>query len=348
MFEAFHAQAARTVELSQPQETNVRVASLSSPSPRRTKSFLNARAVYGPSQLSLFTLLCCLGIAFLPIPLVVSQSYDSANQRVSYYPESLMISRNSKALIFYGETLLVNVHAQLDPSPPAKLLSVNNTCSPTQRDFFNKILHSARVIQGVLRRLSSLQGITNLIECDKYLRRFYRYSTGLMPTMICPKAYRSSLIECKTWALDHCSRLSHRERTWLRHRSRHLWMCHAGVFGLFRALYEASGKSCEPNHIPNLKESLHDVYDSLGDLRDMIKVVNGKTVVLIKANDDLHSKVSSLIQSLYKLGFVLNRWKDIFNSRFDQYDCFRNTFYEFTSKHATQITRVLIGILRLF
>lgn len=119
--------------------------------------------------------------------------------------------------------------------------------------------------------------------------------------MICPKAYRNSLLECKAWAIDHCSSLSPKERAWLRHRSRRSWMCHAGVFGLFRALYEASGKSCEPNHISNLKESLHDVYDSWDDLRNTIKVVNGKTVVLIKATDELHSKVASFANYLKKL-----------------------------------------------
>lgn len=79
-------------------------------------------------------------------------------------------------------------------------------------------------------------------------------------------------------------------------------MCHAVVFGLFGALYEASSKSCEPNHIYNQNESLHDVHDGLGDLRDMVKVVNGKSAaVLIKANDDLLSKVSSLTQPYISL-----------------------------------------------
>ena len=79
-------------------------------------------------------------------------------------------------------------------------------------------------------------------------------------------------------------------------------MCHAVVFGFFGALYEASSKSCEPNHIYNQTESLHDVHDGLGDLRDMVKVVNGKSAaVLIKANDDLLSKVSSLTQPYISL-----------------------------------------------
>ena len=44
--------------------------------------------------------------------------------------------------------------------------------------------------------------------------------------------------------------------------------------------------------------SLRDVYNNLGTLRDMIKVVNGKMVVLIKATDELHSKVAGLTKYL--------------------------------------------------
>lgn len=146
------------------QSNECQIASLSDPPPRRTESFLNRRAFYGPSNLSLFTLSCCLGIALSSTPLFISQAYDLSNQRVSYYSESLMISRNFKAIIFYSETVLVYVNARLDPSHSARLLCVNNTCSPNQRDFYNTTLHSARVVQGVLRRLSSLQGITNLIS----------------------------------------------------------------------------------------------------------------------------------------------------------------------------------------
>ena len=112
-----------------------------------------------------------------------------------------MISRNSKALIFFRETTLVNVHAQLSATADARLEYVNNTCSPALQTFYNNILHSYRVMQGVIQRLSSLQGVTNLMECDKYLRRFYRYSTGRTPTMVCPRSYHGSLQECKTWAL---------------------------------------------------------------------------------------------------------------------------------------------------
>ena len=157
-----------------------------------------SRAVYGPSQIMFLSLVACIVFSLMTATFVNSQAYDSSNQRVSFYPESLMISRNSKALIFFRETTLVNVHAQLPATADARLVYVNNTCSPALHTFYNNILHSYRVMQGVIQRLSSLQGVTNLMECDKYLRRFYRYSTGRTSTMVCPRSYHGSLQECKT------------------------------------------------------------------------------------------------------------------------------------------------------
>lgn len=88
----------RRKSLSAPTTNQCQIASLSDPPPRRTESFLNRRAFYGPSNLSLFTLSCCLEIALSSTPLFISQAYDLSNQRVSYYTESLMISRKSTSL----------------------------------------------------------------------------------------------------------------------------------------------------------------------------------------------------------------------------------------------------------
>ena len=308
-----------------------------------------SRAVYGPSQIMFLSLVACIVFSLMTATFVNSQAYDSSNQRVSFYPESLMISRNSKALIFFRETTLVNVHAQLPATADARLEYVNSTCSPALQTFYNNILHSYRVMQGVIQRLSSLKGVTNLMECDKYLRRFYRYSTGRTPTMVYPRSYHGSLQECKTWALKHCSKLSHEERAWLRHRSRRSsWFCHAGVFGIFKALFEASGKSCEPNHISRLKESLRDVYNNLGTLRDMIKVVNGKTVVLIKATDELHSKDAGLTKYLKTMNRDLQTWKTVLNRQFLKLRCTDSMLHELTSTHSYQLSRTFIGLLRLF
>ena len=204
LIEAFHARKSNTSGPVQSPQSSVSIASLSAVYPQRQPLGMSSRAAYSPSKLLYFSFLLCIAFALLSASSVDSEAYDSTNQRVSFYPESLMISRNSKALIFFKETVLVNVHAEFASSPDVRLQYMNNNCSRTQHTFYNEILHSYRVLQGVLKRLSSLQGVTNLIECDKYLRRFYRYSTGLSPTMICPKAYRNSLLECKAWAIDHC------------------------------------------------------------------------------------------------------------------------------------------------
>ena len=100
------------------------------------------------------------------------------------------------------------------------------------------------------------------------------------------------------------------------------------------ALHLASGKSCEPNHISRLKESLRDVYNNLGTLRDMIRVVNGKTVVLIKATDELHSKVAGLTKYLKTMNRDLQTWKTVLNRQFLKLRCTDSMLHEFTSKHS--------------
>ena len=222
-----------------------------------------------------------------------------------------MISHHSKATIFYSETTIINIKADLGAGTYGPDLVLTNNCSNPQLNFLNKIIDSTRAIQGVVNRLVSMQGQTNLIECDSYLRRFYRYATGLTSTMICSRAYRSSLKECKSWAINHCSRISHHQRSWLKSsRSRRSsWFCHAGVFGILRAIRESTGHSCETNHVSYLKNTMWDVYDALGDARHMIQTVNGKTVILTKVTDSLHTKVNSLIASLNQVDSNFEQWR---------------------------------------
>ena len=99
-----------------------------------------------------------------------------------------------------SETTIVNVKADLGAGTYGPDLVLTNNCSNPQLHFLNNIIDSTRSIKRVVNRLVSMQGQTNLIECDSYLRRFYRYATGLTSTMICPRAYQSSLKECKSWA----------------------------------------------------------------------------------------------------------------------------------------------------
>ena len=120
-----------------------------------------------------------------------------------------MISHHSKATIFYSETTIVNVKANLGAGTYGPDLVLTNNCSNPKLHFLNKIIESTQAIKHVINRLVSIQGQTNLIEWDSYLRRFYRYATGLTSTMICPRPYQSSLKECKSCAINHCSGILH-------------------------------------------------------------------------------------------------------------------------------------------
>ena len=114
------------------------------------------------------------------------------------------------------------------------------------KQLFKSTTESTQAIKQVINRLVSIQGQTNLIEWDSYLRRFYRYATGLTSTMICPHPYQSSLKECKSYAINHCSGILHHQRTCLKSPLRRSsWFCHDGVFGPFHTIYEYIGHSCE-------------------------------------------------------------------------------------------------------
>lgn len=80
----------------------------------------------------------------------------------------------------------------------------------------------------------------------------------------------------------------------------------------------------------------------------MIKVVNGKTVVLIKATDELHSKVAGLTKYLKTMNRDLQTWKNVLNLQFRKLRCTDSMLHEFTSKHSYQLSRTFIGLLRLF
>ena len=72
-----------------------------------------------------------------------------------------------------------------------------------------------------------------------HLLRYYQFMVGKVSRMRCPRAYKSSVSEYKTWALRFCHGTSFNERQWLLERSctqRSNWMCHAGglhIFGRF-------------------------------------------------------------------------------------------------------------------
>lgn len=321
-----------------PSRLSVFVPTPPRPSPRSTALF----------HVPFFALLLlCLTALILPVH-TFGYGCDAAHQRVVYYPGSLMISHHSKAMVFYTDTTIVNIKSDLDAATYGPDMILTNNCSIPQQIFLNKIIQSTRSIQRVIRRLISMQGATNLIECDSYLRRFYQYSTGLTPTMTCPRGYQSSLKACKSWALNHCSHFSHHQRAWLQDRSRRSsWWCHAGLLGLFRALYEATGHSCEPNHVSNLKETMWAMFDVFTDVRHMIHTINGKTVILTKVTDALHTKVNSLISALHGIDSTFHQWRASLLHESQANSCHFNLYLEFFSKYSTEINRVFASVLRL-
>ena len=158
----------------------------------------------GRTQPLLVGLLIISVIVCLDFELVLSlQSNAYLSERVTFYPGSLIVSHNPKPLTFYENTKLLNVHIVLNFTDFGERLSMSNhSCSLHDGRFFNEILNSVRDFQKILRRLLSLPGFSNLVECDTYLPRYYQFMTGQPTRMSCLRAYRSSISECKTWALN--------------------------------------------------------------------------------------------------------------------------------------------------
>ena len=171
---------------------------------------------------------------------------------------------------------------------------LNNSCSVLKQKFFDDLLETVRHFQKVARRLLSLPGFPNFIECDTYLPRYFQYLVGQTSRMSCPRAYRNSVSECKSWALRYCQSFSVDERRWLKTKDRlrrSSWMCHAGVLGLFRAIYRSTGHKCEPNHLSNLKETLSQLTRTMRISQHLVRVVDGKVIYLFKIADQFNSKL---------------------------------------------------------
>ena len=106
--------------------------------------------------------------------------------------------------------------------------------------------------QKVVRRLPSLPGFSTLVECDTYLPRYYQFMVGKVLRISCPRAYKSSVSECKTWALRFCRGMSVEERQWLLGRSRTRrsnGICDTWGLGIFPAIWTGTGHKCEENHV---------------------------------------------------------------------------------------------------
>jgi len=294
----------------------------------------------------LFTLFLYL----LPIGYVENQNFGTLNQAISFYPSSLVISHSAKPLIFYDDTRLMHITMELPTiSIGEPFYFTNHSCSLLKANFYNHLLQSMLTVQETAQRLLSLPGFTTLIECNTFLSRYYQLETGLPSRMACPRVYRNSMDKCKRWAIANCKGLTLDERYWLKdkrgksRKARSSWFCTAGALGIFRALYIATGKSCETNHVEHLKSTLRRLTATMDVSRHLIHTVNGKLVHLFKVTDKVNTKLNNLIFSVRRIDKVFKEWKIELERQSNTVNCNDYLNMAFLSKY-----RALTAILRFF
>ena len=159
---------------------------------------------------------------------VAATGFDATGREIGFSPKAMMLAKDPKALILYQDTTLVSLHMDLNLASRIKFPDLNSTCDPVLSKFYTHVLDSLRGIQRTVTRLSSIHGVTDLFECDSYLRRFYTYVSGFTSTSNCPtRHYANSLHACKRWAIRACAP---GERTWPKERNkRSSYWCHAGL-----------------------------------------------------------------------------------------------------------------------
>ena len=284
--------------------------------------------------------------------------YDLNGKRVTYYPESLMISRNPHAVVFYKDTKLFNLLVDLRAPDIGHDFTINNTCDKDTSQFLTQLLDQIRTSQKTMQRLLSMHSYTSLIEYDSYLRRYYQYSTGFSPTITCPYAYKKSLSDCKQWALKQCASIGAKERQWLlepqqdrkrgsRQRRSTPWACSAGVLGIPRFFYtKILGKSCEKNNVFGLVQTFSTALKALQTTGYLIRTVNGKTVYLAKVTDRLVTKVNQLQSALRQIDSTFSNWQTKLKLFATHENCHFNNFLEFLSKFSLEVTRTFSQQLR--
>ena len=300
----------------------------------------------GKVSLALFLWLGLL--AFGNIYLAAADEFDATGEAVGFYPTAMMLATNPKALLFYQETSMVSLHMSLRGSPKLHSFSLNNSCDPVLAKFYEQVLSSIHSVQRVTTRLFSLQGVTNLLECDSYLRRFYNYISGFASTLTCPQRYYSdSLAKCKQWAFDSCKVKTPQERDWLkgRHKRSSYW-CHAGLAGIPRFFYKLGGGKCEDSGFSHLLSVLRTFASTMTDAHRLTKVLNGKIVYLVRTTDLVNSKLTQVINSLNRISGVFTSWKEHFNSLAKKEYCHFNMQQEFVALYSMEVNRALISLLR--
>ena len=225
-------------------------------------------------------------------------------------------------------------------------------CSKLKSDFYEKLLQTMTQVQKATQRLFALPGFSTLVECDTYLARYFQFETNIPSKMVCPRAYRNSLDKCKIWALKNCFKLTTDEMNWLKFKPKRVrrsnWMCHAGIFGLFRAIYKATGHRCETNHVKNLKSSLKQIVAAMGTTRHLIKTVDGKVVYLFKITDQMNTKLNELTSVVKSIDKTFSTWEIELNRFANKVNCDQYLNLAFLSKFATEINRAFAVIFEIF
>ena len=287
------------------------------------------------------------GFAQIATPLM-----GPTGKELSYYPSALMVSHQVLPLLFFNDTSLMNVatdfdvHAPLAPQAPP----MTTNCSLPQREFYRDLLSHLHTVHQTLTRVLALPAVSNLLECDTHLQRLFTYSTGEFSTMVCPRVYRPSLADCKHWALEHCKHITFAERLFLSPRTRRRrssWMCHAGLFGLFRKIYESTGHACEPNHITNLKTTLSILLSTLRTSQSLIHTVNGKLMYVVKTTDSLTSKVNDLSHDAKVIEATFSDWETRLNRFLTEKDCHDQLLFEFLARYSGNVNNVFTALVRL-
>ena len=125
-------------------------------------------------------------------------------------------------------------------------------------------------------------------------------------------------------------------------------MCHAGLFGIFRAIYKSTGHRCQSNHVSHLKETLRTMSRAMAISQSMIRSVNGKVVYLFKIADHLNSKVNALSRNLYVVDEVLSDWQKQLGDFSNKIKCKQGLTMEFFLKYAAEMNRAFAAFIRLF
>ena len=125
-------------------------------------------------------------------------------------------------------------------------------------------------------------------------------------------------------------------------------MCHAGLFGIFRAIYKSTGHRCQSNHVSHLKETSHTMSRAMAISQLMIRSINGKVVYLFKIADHLNSKVNILSRNLRVVDEMFSDWHKQLGAFSNTIKCNQGLTMEFLSTYVAEMNRAFAAFLRLF